>query len=266
MSTFTVSSALLRTLPRLTQRAAPDDVRRFESGEGTRPATRAHERQQAGLSAGKVIKSAARARPTPEERRKAIERRRRLAGGGSLSPDVRGHYSEGERAVLVVIGEECKRKGYCDKCLDEIARIAGVCRTTVQNTLRKAREKGRQHLLVTERPQRGKARNLTNIIRVISKSWLNWIGRAIGFKRLSSSRTGDKNSLSEGMEPLLSALERERAGKPQLDTHPLRVSENDRDKSRPLFAWRRPDETGAKPLPIASDAGLRVPGGGRHGR
>ncbi|WP_280773006.1 hypothetical protein [Rhizobium sp. SG_E_25_P2] len=238
MSSFPVSSALLRTLPRLAQRAAPDDVRRFASGQGTKPATLAHERQQAGASAAKVIKAAAKAKPTPEEKRKAIERRRRWGGGGSMPPDVRDHYSEGERAALAVIAEECKRKTYCDKCLDEIARIAGVCRTTVQNALRKAREKGRQHLLVTERPQRGKARNLTNIIRVISKTWLNWMARAIGFKRLSTSRTGVKSLLSEGVEPLLSALERERAETARPSPHPLRVSESDKGR-RPSLSERR---------------------------
>jgi len=118
-----------------------------------------------------------------------------------MPDDVRAVYSEAERAALSVIGEQCKRKGYCDLCLDEIARIAGVKRTSVQNAIRKARSKEHGHISVRERrPQRG-VMSLTNIIKIIGKSWLNWITRAVtwrkgGFKHLNTSETGVKNSLS----------------------------------------------------------------------
>ncbi|WP_205939127.1 hypothetical protein [Rhizobium leguminosarum] len=119
-----------------------------------------------------------------------------------MPPALRAGYSEAERAALSVIAEQCKRRGFCDLCLDEVARLAGVGRTSVQNAIRKASgrsmkdEKRKPIISVRERPQeRGKS--LTNIIKIICTSWLGWIARAIGFKRLSTSETGVKNSLSK---------------------------------------------------------------------
>jgi AcrR family transcriptional regulator len=127
-----------------------------------------------------------------------------------MPADVRACYSEAERAALSVIAEQCKRRGFCDLSLDEIADLAGVRRTSVQNALRKARSKEFAHVSVRERPQSGR-KNLTNIIKIICRSWLSWITRAIGFKRLSTSETVEKNSPSEGVELTKLALERESA-------------------------------------------------------
>lgn len=206
MSDMKISAALLRTLPRLMSRADPIRDQRFENGSGTKAATVAYQRQGAAVAAGRVVKQSARRKPLPEEREKAIGRRRTWAGGGNMPPNVRSGYSEAERAALSVIAEQCKRRGYCDLCLDEIARLAGVGRTSVQNAIRKARSKERAHISVRERPQEG-SKSLTNIIRIICGSWLKWITRAIGFKRLNTSKTGVKNSLSEYAKMMKMALE-----------------------------------------------------------
>ncbi|QUE80022.1 hypothetical protein [Rhizobium rhizogenes] len=206
MSEFEVSTALLRTLPRLMSRADPTRDQRFASGEGTKAATEAYQRQSASIAAGRVVKQSARQKPLPEEREKAIGRRRTWAGGGNMPPGVRAGYSEAERAALSVIAERCKHRGYCDLCLDEIARLAGASRTSVQNAIRKARSKERGHISVRERPQEGR-KSLTNIIRIVCSSWLKWIERAIGFKRLNTSKTGVKNSLSLYAARLKMALE-----------------------------------------------------------
>lgn len=206
MTEFQASSALLRSS--LVKRPFYERDRKFENGEGTRPATQAYQRQAASIAVGRVVKQASRRRPTTEERDKDIERRRTWAGGGNMPPNVRGVYSEAERAALSVIAAQCKRKGFCDLCLDEIARLAGVGRTSVQNAIRKARSNERSHISVRERPQEN-GKNLPNIIRIICGSWLGWIGRAIGFKGLSTSKTGVKNSLSMGVERQRAAFERE---------------------------------------------------------
>ncbi len=206
MSEFKVSAALLRTLPRLMSRADPVRDQRFESGAGTKAATEAYQRQSASIAAGRVVKQSARRKPLPEQREKAIGRRRTWAGGGNMPPGIRAGYSEAERAALSVIAEQCKHRGYCDLCLDEIARLAGVSRTSVQNAMRKARSKERGHISVRERPQEGR-KSLTNIIRIVCSSWLNWIERAIGFKRLNTSKTGVKNSLSQYAKLMKMALE-----------------------------------------------------------
>ena len=211
MSEYQISAALLRTLPRLMSRSNPERDRAFEDGLGTKPATQAYKQQAASLATQRLVRQTARQRYTPEERKKEIVRRRNWAGGGGLPPGVRASYSEAERAVLAVIGDRCRRKGFCDLCIDEIARIAGVGRTSVQNTIRKARSKERSHISVRERPQeRGK--HLTHVIKVICSSWLGWITRAIGFKRLNTSETAVKNSLTQQEERLKKALEKERAG------------------------------------------------------
>ncbi len=212
MSEFKVSAALLRTLPRLMSRADPSRDQHFESGAGTRAATEAYQRQSASIAAGRVVKQSARRKPLPEEREKAIGRRRTWAGS-NMPDDVRACYSEAERAALSVIAEQCKRRGFCDLCLDEIAHLAGVGRTSVQNAIRKARSKERGHIIVRERrPQRG-LKSDTNIIKIIGKTWLGWIERALdfkrkgGFKRLNTSETEDKISLSLDAAPMKMALE-----------------------------------------------------------
>jgi hypothetical protein len=47
-----------------------------------------------------------------------------------------------EDAVLTIIAQECRRHGRCELCVDAIAALAGVGRTTAQNALRQARELG----------------------------------------------------------------------------------------------------------------------------
>ncbi|MGO7364615.1 hypothetical protein [Rhizobium leguminosarum] len=205
MSEMRVSDALLRSLPGLIARA-----RSGNAMGATRPATQPHLNQAAHRAVNRVVSSSARNLPTCEERAKEIGRRRKWAGGGNMPPEMRAGYSESERAALAVIGHECRRRGLCGLCIDEIARLAGVGRTTVQNAIRKARSKERAHISVRERPQEG-GKNLTNIIKIICGSWLGWIARAIGFKRLNTSETTVKNSLSEGVGPTKLALERESA-------------------------------------------------------
>lgn len=224
MSEYPASQALLRTLPRLMAR-----VRAGEDVEyATRPATQPHLKQAAAHSVERVLSGARRQRPTSEERTKEIQRRRKWAGGGNMPEDVRAHYTEAERAALSVIAEQCKRKGYCDLCLDEIARLAGVGRTSVQNAIRKARAKDRAHISVRERrPQKG-VLSLTNIIKIIGRTWLSWIQRALGFKReggfkhLSTTETGVKNSLFNRGERPKSAFEREGADRHQYQSQRLR--------------------------------------------
>lgn len=204
-STFQVSNALLRTLPRLMSRTDAAREEYFASGNGTKAATRAYQHQGASLAAERVVKRVRRAKPTDEQRSKEIARRRTWAGGGNMPANVRALYSEAERSALAVIAEQCKQKGFCDLCIDEIAKIAGVGRTSVQNAIRKARSKQLAHISVRERPQQGR-KSLTNIIKIVCASWLRWIMKAIGFKGLSTSKTRDKNSLFEYDEVVKKAL------------------------------------------------------------
>lgn len=118
-------------------------------------------------------------------RQASRERRRLLGGSGALPSNLRHHYTEGQRSVLCVIAGEVKRQGACDLPIDQIGALAGVCRTTVQDTIRLARRLC--HLRVTERPQHSR-KHLTNVVEIAIAEWRAWLKRApsaareVGFK------------------------------------------------------------------------------------
>ncbi|EGP58463.1 hypothetical protein QYR00_12430 [Agrobacterium tumefaciens] len=205
MTNYQPSAALLRT--RIVSRSARAHDDYFETGAGTKPASKVYEKQASARAADRVVQQARRKRPTPDERTKQIKRRRVWSSAANTPPEIRECYSEAERAALAVIADRCRQKGFCDLCLDAIADIAGVGRTSVQNAIRKARSKGFEHISVRERPQVS-GKNLPNIIKIISKVWFDWIKRAIGFKRLSTSVSKVKTSLFETAETEKTAFER----------------------------------------------------------
>src|SRR3954451_18491485 len=91
----------------------------------------------------------------------------------------------GELAVLRIVGEEVRQHGQCDRCVDEIAARAGVCRSLVKNAIRTAARLG---LLTVEERRREGRRNLPNVVRVVSREWLQWRTRGpkpIGVKKIT---------------------------------------------------------------------------------
>ncbi len=140
-----------------------------------------------GRLAGRLGSIFPRRKPQRSPDRKASrERQRMLGGAGHLPPQVRQHYTQGERAVLYVISTEVKRTGVCDWPIAKIAAMAGVCRTTAQNAMREAQRLA--HIIVEERPVPGR-KNLTNVIKVISREWCAWLKRGpIGFKTLDPTK------------------------------------------------------------------------------
>jgi hypothetical protein len=142
-----------------------------------------------------------RRRLTSEERTKRRQRKRVLGGSSVLPDTLRHHYTEGERAVLCIVAGEVKRHGLCDLSIDEIADRAGTGRTTCQNAFHEARRLG--HVEITERPQRG-AKNLPNVVKVVSREWLAWIKRGPSaqrdrvhfFENVSTSKSWEKKEPS----------------------------------------------------------------------
>src|ERR687890_2748790 len=98
----------------------------------------------------------------------AIARRRHLAASGPMPPSLACRFTVGELAVLRIVGDEVRQHGQCDRCVDEIAARAGVCRSLVKNALRTAARLG---LLTVEERRRGGRRNLSNVGRIISREW-----------------------------------------------------------------------------------------------
>ncbi len=104
----------------------------------------------------------------------AIARRRHLAASGPMPPSLACRFTVGELAVLRIVGDEVRERGHCDRTLAEISARAGVSRTTAQNALRAAACMGL--VTIEERRRQGQV-NLPNVIRVVSRDWLQWLTR-----------------------------------------------------------------------------------------
>jgi len=102
----------------------------------------------------------------------SMERRRRWAAAGRLPPQLAARFTLAEAAVLAVVAAEAAKRGDCRLCHEHVAAVAGVSRTTVKATLRRARVLG----LVTIEERRAAAwRNLPNVVRIVSREWQAWM-------------------------------------------------------------------------------------------
>lgn len=204
-SSIPISAALLRNLAG--RKWKDDDLARaFSTGEAhTRKASKGAAKLVSAVTC-RFIRPGTRKHPTSPDKEASRRRRRSWAGSG-MPRAMWKDYTEGERAVLCVVGDQVRRHGYCDLPIDRIAAVAGVSRTTCQNAMRKARNAERRHVTVEERPRAGR-KNLTNIIRIVSTSWLAWLKRSIGFKGLSPTvAKEDKPSKTEPVVKLQEAYE-----------------------------------------------------------
>jgi len=91
-----------------------------------------------------------------------------------MPPALACKFTVSELAVLRIIGDEVRQHGQCDRCVDELAARAGVCRRMVQNAIREAARLG---LLTVEERRREGRRNLPNVVRIVSKEWTSWLVR-----------------------------------------------------------------------------------------
>ncbi len=121
----------------------------------------------------------------------AVARRRHLAASGPMPPSLACRFTVGELAVLRIVGDEVREHGHCDRTLAEVAARAGVSRSTAKNAIRAAAAMGL--VTVQERRRAGQV-NLPNVIRVVSRDWLQWLERrADRPERPVSKRIGVKN-------------------------------------------------------------------------
>src|ERR687894_686317 len=149
----------------------------------------------------------------------AIARRRHLAASGPMPPALACKFTVSELAVLRIVGDEVRQRGQCDRCVDELAARAGVCRRMVQNAIREAARLG---LLTIEERRREGRRNLPNVVRIVSKEWVIWLARErrssrpateplIGVKKLTPTDKSYKNQRSRSSEPSFAARRQQAA-------------------------------------------------------
>jgi hypothetical protein len=146
-------------------------------------------------TAARITKFAPRRQRSPD-RAKSRERRRGLGGSSPLPEPLARRYTEGQRAVLFIVGEEIAARGVCGLSIAEIAARAGVCHRHAQMTLRLAESDGL--VTITERPLKGR-KHETNLVRVLSREWAAWLQRR--------RPTGCKPTLSTGIKGFSSSLE-----------------------------------------------------------
>jgi hypothetical protein len=115
----------------------------------------------------------------------------------------------GELAALRIVTDEVREKGRCDRTIAEIAARAGICRTTAQNAIRAAAAMG---LLTVQERRREGQKNLPNVVRIVSREWLQWIKRrgqasgrsaskSIGFKKTDPTDKGFSRREGIGIPP-----------------------------------------------------------------
>jgi hypothetical protein len=146
----------------------------------------------------------------------AIARRRHLAASGPLPPSIACKFTVGELAALRIVTNEVRENGHCDRTIAEISARAGVCRTTAQNAIRAAAAMG---LLTVQERRREGQKNLPNIVRIVSREWLQWIKRgghsggrpaskSIGFKKSDPTDKGFSRREEIGIPPKASEPQR----------------------------------------------------------
>ena len=117
-------------------------------------------------------------RPRSPDRQASIERRRRVAASGAVPPELAAQFTQGEVAVLSVVGREAARgRPICDWPMDRIAALAGVSRTVARGALRLAQTLG---LLRVQERRRRAARSDTNVVTITAKGWWRWLKRVAG--------------------------------------------------------------------------------------
>ena len=91
-----------------------------------------------------------------------------------MPPVLAARFTTGQLAVLRIVGDEIATKGVCGLCIDAIAARAGVSARWAQKALRLAEGDGL--LVIQERRNEGR-KNDPNLVRIISREWLQWLRR-----------------------------------------------------------------------------------------
>jgi hypothetical protein len=163
-------------------------------------ATPAPSPMPAGLSLGAAIaptaervhRFARQRRQTSPDRAKSRARVRLISRARCLPDHLSARYTNGQAAVLGVVGDETPARGVCALSIAEIAARAGVCHRLAQTTLRLAEGDGL--VTITERPRKGQ-KHQTNLVRVLSREWAAWLAkrRPTGCRQFGATEIEDSS-------------------------------------------------------------------------
>lgn len=193
MNTATIADAIRRAAPEVLDTLSRAATAAWANGE-----LQDHELQetleliQARRRTGQGTPSANQRRQGPRpEREVLVLRRRAVACCGMMPPRLANRFTEGERAVLMILADRIRVAGFCDMFLAEIAAKAGVSRSTAKAAIRHAQDL--ELLAVQLRPVKGRGRkSRTNIITMVSAEWKAWIS----FRKGRVTESWSDNSLS----------------------------------------------------------------------
>lgn len=104
-----------------------------------------------------------------------MARRRELAASGMIPRELGKHFTTGALATLTVIAQEVGANGSCRLSLGKLAALAGVCKMTCRRALKLAMK--HKLLDISERRQSRGRKSLTNIVRIMNRTWLQWVDR-----------------------------------------------------------------------------------------
>jgi hypothetical protein len=203
--------------------------RRTDPGQIPNPSAISETHVGIGTAAVAAPRRAMGSRPRTDA---SMERRRRWAASGRLPPAVAARFTLAEQAVLALVAAETARRKDCRLSIENMAAVAGVCRSTVKNAIREAARLG---LLTVEERQVTGWRNDTNVLRIVSREWLAWLRLT---RRTLPPGGGVKSSTTTPTQVLVS-------GKAGTGTPPLRRIADPKplsqSQSRAAGARSRPD-------------------------
>lgn len=132
--------------------------------------------------------------------------RRKMCGAGRVAPSIREHYTATECGVMAVIADDVMKQGSCTRTASQLASAVKCKTRTVRRALATAKALG--HVDVQERKAPCGKLNLSNIVRIVSMSWIKWIGRAFAWRpkvrpsqHLGVTTRSDTRELQEATPP-----------------------------------------------------------------
>ena len=160
--------------------------------------------------------------PRSPDREASQERRKMLCSMRPLPSMLARRFTIGQQAVLKIVADEVRRKHMCILYLSEIAARAGVCLTLARDTIREASLMG---LVTIQERKQYKKPNLSNIVRIISAEWKEWLFSRnfflFDFLKSAFSKPNDRGGASRNLvatDEVYTKPNRKAASRPYFDS------------------------------------------------